>query len=160
MPARRPVLISSSFSPLSAVYATRWPSGTTWMTRLPAVVTVPPLIEPPPGTCQRFCFATGSQAMSTLRDWPSGGGSGPIAGGGGSLAGGGCAKLPSFGGGPRRIPILLWLGFQTKSVSIAKFELLLVDVGMYTSPVAGLNDMGDQLCAPPGPGMMVIGSVP
>ena len=32
---------------------------------------------------------------------------------------------------------------------------LLVDVGTYTSPVAGLNDIGDQLCAPPGPGDIV-----
>ena len=35
MPPRRPVWISKTFSPLSAVYAINRPSGTTWMTRFP-----------------------------------------------------------------------------------------------------------------------------
>ena len=39
-------------------------------------------------------------------------------------------------------------------------KLLAVEVGMYVKPVTGLNDIGDQLCAPPPPGEIKIGSAP
>ena len=35
-----------------------------------------------------------------------------------------------------------------------------MEVGTYTRPVVGLNDMGDQLCAPPGPGEIGMVSAP
>src|SRR5579862_1419577 len=101
------------------------------MTRLPAVVTVPPPIEPPPGVCQRCVCVTGSHATSALCGDPSGGGCGPIAGGGGRVGGGGGAKpRPSAGGRPRTTPRLLCPGFLTKFVSMAKLELLTSDVGI------------------------------
>jgi hypothetical protein len=39
---------------------------------------------------------------------------------------------------------------------MAYCELLLAFDGMYISRVFGLNDIGAQLCAPPGPGMIMI----
>lgn len=71
---------------------------------------------------------------------------------------GGAGWPPS---GPLRfIPVLDFPGVYVKSGSIAYVELLLTEEGMYTRPVAGLNDIGAQLCPPPGPGETVTASVP
>src|SRR5579863_2660576 len=86
MPPRRPVSMSRSFSPLSALYATRRPSLIAWKTRFPAVVTVPPPVAPPPGWIHRRVCVTGSHAISAPPLIPSGS-SGPMAGGGGSVLG-------------------------------------------------------------------------
>ena len=52
------------------------------------------------------------------------------------------------------------IGVGSYFASAAYEKLLLVDVGMYTRLVFGLNDIGDQLCAPPPPGWIRIASVP
>src|ERR1700734_78717 len=103
---------------------------------------------------QRNFWATGSHAISapplptTTPPVPSTG-SGPITG-----------MLFSRGVGIGRTSPL----FDVRSVlgsnlsTLANVQLLPVFPEMYTRPVAGLNDMGDQLCAPPAEGKMVTGS--
>src|ERR1041385_8875720 len=99
-------------------------------------------MPPPPGTRHRICCATGSHATSAPLLVPSIG-SGPIAGGGGSVA----------AGAGRTVPVVR-PGCGSNVGSAAYTNVLLVDVGMYVSPVIGLNDIGDQLCAPPPPGVI------
>src|SRR5262245_48729672 len=53
---------------------------------------------------------------------------------------------------PRSSPVLDRPGTYTKFLSTVYVPLLVVVVGMYTNPVPGLNDIGDQLCPPPAPG--------
>src|SRR5215470_7379085 len=62
------------------------------------------------------------------------------------------APPPRF---PRSNPVLDRPGTYTKFLSTVYVPLLVVVVGMYTSPVPGLNDIGDQLCPPPAPGWTV-----
>src|SRR5215475_11132698 len=119
MPLRSPVWISASFSPLSALYATRRPSLTDWNTRLPAVVSVPPPMPPPPGMRHRIVWATGSQATSAPRGPESPSGSGPVAGGDGSVAAG-------IG---RTVPVIM-PGRGLYFASAAYVQLFIVDVGM------------------------------
>src|SRR4029434_4675645 len=117
------------------------PSVNAWKTRLPAVVIVPPPMPPPPGMRHRICCETGSQATSAPRPPGPSMGDGPIAGGAGRTG---------VGAG-RTVPVIR-PGCGSYFASAAYEKLLLVDVGIYTRPVAGLNDMGDQMCAPPTPG--------
>src|SRR5271170_10068 len=97
---------------------------------------------------QRIRCVTGSHAISAPRRPVPGSGSGPITG-----------ILFSRGVGMGRTSPL----FEVRSVlasnfsSLAKVQLLPVFMERYTRPVAGLNDMGDQLCAPPADGKIVTG---
>src|SRR3984957_8933835 len=99
---------------------------------------------------RNFC-ATGSHAISAPLLPVPGSGSGPITG-----------ILFSRGVGMGRTKPL----FDVRSVlasnlsSLANVQLLPVFPEMYTRPVAGLNDIGDQLCAPPADGKIVTGSWP
>ncbi len=54
----------------------------------------------------------------------------------------------------------VWPGLCEKKSAAAYAKVLPVDVGMYVSPVFGLKDMGDQLCAPAPPGEIGMGSLP
>jgi hypothetical protein len=81
MPLRSPVSMSASFSPLSALYAIRWPLLSTWKTRFDAVVSAPPPMPPPPGMRHRIWPATGSHATSAPRCPAPSSGGGPMAGG-------------------------------------------------------------------------------
>src|SRR5215468_7078181 len=106
-------------------------------------------MPPPPAARHRIVCATGSHATSAPRGPESPSGSGPIAGGEGSVAAG-------IG---RTVPVIR-PGRGLYFASAAYVQLFIVDVGMYTRPVVGLNDIGDQLCAPPPPGDSEIASVP
>src|ERR1051325_732420 len=106
-------------------------------------------MPPPPGWRHRICCATGSHATRAPRGPESPSGSGPMAGGEGTVAAG-------IG---RVVPVImpargLYFG------SCWYVQLFAVDVGTYTRPVDGLNDIGDQLCAPPPPGEIEIASRP
>src|SRR5580765_5289779 len=105
-----------------------------WNTRLPAVVSVPPPLPPPPGMRQRIVCVTGSQATSAPRGPESPSGSGPIAGGEGTVAAG-------IG---RVVPVIMPArGLYVTSAWYV--QLFAVDVGMYIRPLNGLKDIGDQL---------------
>ena len=51
---------------------------------------------------------------------------------------------------------LVLLGAGLLLSAAAGQPLLLADDGMYIKPVFGLNDIGAQLCPPPGPGRIVM----
>src|ERR1700678_1280320 len=103
-------------------------------------------MPPPPGMRQRNFCATGSHAISAPLLPVPGSGSGPITG-----------RLFSRGVGIGRTnPLFDVLSVLASNLSsLANVQLLPVFPEIYTSPVAGLNDMGDQLCAPPADGKMV-----
>src|SRR5579871_1701377 len=115
---------------------------------------VPPPMPAPPGVRQRSFWVTGSHAISAPR-CPSIG-FGPMEGsliGAFVSAGGGVAGAPAPPRpNPNTIPMLFWPGLYWKFLSSVYVNEPPVDAGRYTSPVAGLKDMGAQLWAPPGPG--------
>src|ERR1700738_1239138 len=124
------------------------PSGTTWNTRLAAVVTVPPPEAPPPSLRQRSVCVTGSHAISRPPRYPS---FGPSDGGTNGTAGvatgvvPGCASAAPGGSGAllRPIPMLRPPSRYTNVLGLTVYveEFANVD-GMYISPVCGLNDIG------------------
>src|SRR5262245_33675877 len=133
-----PVAVSQSFSPVLALYAMNRPSAVPWKTRFPAVVRVPPFHG---DTCSwrhasRRC--TGSQAMRR----PNG-----LLVGGWTLANMARFHPRPPWGSPGLLPPI----FQ----SLLSIRLSgTFCAGRYTSPVRGLNDIGCQLWAPKGPGML------
>src|SRR5687768_16791973 len=118
MPLRSPVSMSASFSPLSALYASRRPLLSTWKTRLDAVVSAPPPMPPPPGVRHRIEPLTASQATSAPRAPAPSSGLGPMAGGAGAVG---------VGAG-RTVPVVA-PGRGLNGVSTAYEKVLSVDVG-------------------------------